>query len=473
MSKTVILASDGISLSDTKTLEETVSSHSTSISNNATAIALKANSSDVYTKTQTDGLISTEASNRDAAISIAANAITSTVAETYATKDELNETAASKSGEGNIIIGENALITPPISLIVNGASTQASTPTPDAPVPILSVDDLALVTAGKNILDPSFLTRCGWTESNGQYTGTPKQLYQGLANHILPVACAANTQYTFAWYQVSSTNTSNSNAVGFKFVYSDGTQSENRYTDLNHTFSPVSAEGKTVVGLRFSYVSNPTLVVKCVQLVPLVAWSGSIEENYQPYITPTTVPDLLPAGTSLRSLPNGTRDQLNLSYLRPSTRAGWAWYSREMVKRCDTLTLDGTQQVAIANWRPYETSIGFAYAASTLPIASNDLLSDKLRAYQYNDLYYGTVDSGLCHSASSAQTYSLFVRVPEPTLTTKALVNAYLAENPITVQYPLATPITTVLDPIELPSIPTSNFTAFCSSEITPYIYME
>ena len=93
MSKTVILASDGISLSDTKTLEETVSSHSTSISNNATAIALKANSSDVYTKTQTDGLISTEASNRDAAISIAANAITSTVAETYATKDELNETS--------------------------------------------------------------------------------------------------------------------------------------------------------------------------------------------------------------------------------------------------------------------------------------------------------------------------------------------------------------------------------------------
>ena len=33
-------------------------------------------------------------------------------------------------------------------------------------------------------------------------------------------------------------------------------------------------------------------------------------------------------------------------------------------------------------------------------------------------------------------------------------IRAWLAENPITVQYPLATPITETLDPIELPIMP-------------------
>lgn len=55
------------------------------------AIALKANASDVYTKTESDGLISTEVENRDAAITAATNAIELSVGETYATKTELSD----------------------------------------------------------------------------------------------------------------------------------------------------------------------------------------------------------------------------------------------------------------------------------------------------------------------------------------------------------------------------------------------
>lgn len=69
--------------------ESTISSHTTSINQNAEAIALKANSSEVYTKTQTDGLISTEVTNRNAAITAASNSITASVEETYATKTAL------------------------------------------------------------------------------------------------------------------------------------------------------------------------------------------------------------------------------------------------------------------------------------------------------------------------------------------------------------------------------------------------
>ena len=46
---------------------------------------------------------------------------------------------------------------------------------------------------------------------------------------------------------------------------------------------------------------------------------------------------------TLRSLPDGTKDELHLSYLRPSTREGWAWYSRELVKRVGKLVVDGSE----------------------------------------------------------------------------------------------------------------------------------
>lgn len=70
--------------------ESTISSHTTSIEQNASAIALKADSSTTYTKTDVDGLISTEVTNRNAAITAKANEITSSVSETYATKSSVN-----------------------------------------------------------------------------------------------------------------------------------------------------------------------------------------------------------------------------------------------------------------------------------------------------------------------------------------------------------------------------------------------
>ena len=75
---------------DLANLTTRVSTNETNISQNSTNIALKANSSDVYTKTESDGLISTEVTNRNAAIVAKANEITQTVSETYATQTALN-----------------------------------------------------------------------------------------------------------------------------------------------------------------------------------------------------------------------------------------------------------------------------------------------------------------------------------------------------------------------------------------------
>lgn len=69
-------------------LSAETTARTTAISQTNSAIALKANSLDVYTKTDTDGLISTEVTNRNAAIEAASNAINLSVSETYTTKTD-------------------------------------------------------------------------------------------------------------------------------------------------------------------------------------------------------------------------------------------------------------------------------------------------------------------------------------------------------------------------------------------------
>lgn len=72
-------------------VEERVTTAETSITQTNEAITLKANASDVYTKTQTDGLISTEVSNRNTAIEQSASAIQLSVSETYSTKNDTSQ----------------------------------------------------------------------------------------------------------------------------------------------------------------------------------------------------------------------------------------------------------------------------------------------------------------------------------------------------------------------------------------------
>lgn len=105
------------------TAESTIEQHNTSI-------ALKANSADVYTKTQTDGLISTEVTNRNAAIQVAVDGINSTVSSTYATKESVNKdySKTKSRGEqlitnGNGMMGDNTNFS---ALIFDGSKSNGS-----------------------------------------------------------------------------------------------------------------------------------------------------------------------------------------------------------------------------------------------------------------------------------------------------------------------------------------------------------
>lgn len=86
----LITFSDNSTAYTEATLAKEVTSAWTAIESNSEQIALKANSTDVYTKTQTDGLISQEVTDRNSAIEQSAESITSSVSATYATKSAAN-----------------------------------------------------------------------------------------------------------------------------------------------------------------------------------------------------------------------------------------------------------------------------------------------------------------------------------------------------------------------------------------------
>ena len=117
------------------------------------------------------------------------------------------------------------------------------------------------------------------------------------------------------------------------------------------------------------------------------------------------------------------------------------------------ITLDGTQEIIIANWKPKANSIGWLYRYNLTNAKVlggdevGDIISNSLTAKTYNQLYNDDVTGITSYTDTS---YGLVVRVADTSLTTSALINAYLASNPIQVCYELATPTTTTLTAAQL-----------------------
>ena len=175
---------------------------------------------------------------------------------------------------------------------------------------------------------------------------------------------------------------------------------------------------------------------------------GTEAAPYEPYVG-HTVP--LYDGT-LRSMPDGPRDTLALTYLRPSTREGWAWYDRELVQGVTTAIIDGTETDW---WKSTSYSGGYyrrAWASSRGIARTNNHLQDRFATATSTSTY--TVGTCLIDE-------SLNFRVDNDLYPTLADFKAWLVENPVTIQYPLATLVTTTLDPIELPILPAPTCTVW------------
>ena len=130
------------------------------------------------------------------------------------------------------------------------------------------------------------------------------------------------------------------------------------------------------------------------------------------------------------------------------------------------ITLDGTQEIIIANWKPKANSIGwlYRYSLTNAKVLNadevGDIISDTLTADTYQHLFNNDVTGITFYTDTS---YGLVVRVADTSLTTSALINAYLASNPIQICYELATPTTTTLTAAQLALVKGQN-TLTCNS---------
>lgn len=337
---------------------------------------------------------------------------------------------------GDLLTASDAYGAPPMALTVDGRSTQDGTPTPDAPVPIESVDGLALNVAEKNLLQIT-------TQGNNYYTvnSDGSITYAGdTAQHQIDIGTVK--VYAGVTYHLSgcpaggSTNTYRMYPAGKPGSWYD--------TGNGATFTPTADETLTI---RVYVTSTSSQQYAGLVFKPQLE-VGSTATEFKKYSC-TTVP--LYDGT-LRSLPDGTKDTLAMTYMRPSTREGFAWYSRELVQGVTTAIINGTETDW---WKSASYSGGYyrrAWASSRGIARTSNHLQDRFATATSTSTY--TVGTCLIDE-------SLNFRVDNDLYPTVADFKAWLVENPVTIQYPLATPITTQLDPIELPVLPAPNCTVW------------
>ena len=358
--------------------------------------------------------------------------------------------------EGELLQTDDAYEGPLVSLDVDGKSTQDDTPTPENPVPIVSVDAPTVTLAGKNLCPTAdgTIIASDWIREGQNYF---KYIGLTVENATLTLSCNMAAA-------PSVISTSNNRL----YVTIPGAQS--KFCDLNTAGAKsvtVSGSGIVRMGINRNAIDSNGVdtLLKDIQLE-----LGPTATAYQPYLG-HTVP-LLPDGYSLRSLPDGTKDELHLSYLRPSTHEGWAWYDRELVQRIDTHTFNGSETWTGGTIEAYNGATGTnrfnsqitdLRRATQVPMR-DCLLSDVLMHTSVNIwstpdnyIWYTVANDNQIHIVFDNETIGVTAETAQAERTTA--IRAWLAENPITIYYPLATPITTQLDPIELPIMPSKDTT--------------
>jgi hypothetical protein len=353
-----------------------------------------------------------------------------------------------KELSGELMQASDAYGAPMLSLGVDGKSTQDGTPTPDAPVEIVSIEQVGLTFAGRNLLQ---ITGTSGPHGSIMYTvnadktivasgtqagvgypfniGTVK-VKAGLTYHLSGCPAGGSTR-TYAMYPASKSASWYDTGSGATFTPIE---------DETLTIRIVVGGGATYSDLTF----KPQLEL------------GSTATAYQPYDGTSVLLNLTQA---LRSLPDGTKDTLALSYLRPSTREGWAWYRAEVARMVHVMTLDGSEA-----WGA--DAIGcFHQMNELMPSTGSDysqtIICDQLKAYpRYPNLRGITGISGYRAYTQSGANW-LYVSVEEVG-NNAAAMKAWLAEHRPTLLYKTNEgPTTTNLDPIELPVLPAPDVTVW------------
>jgi hypothetical protein len=240
--------------------------------------------------------------------------------------------------------------------------------------------------------------------------------------------------YTFSFKAIK--NVKGSTGLPYIRIAASGSNDGSTWTGLGFSGNDNPTEGetysfaKTLTGysqyrfMLFNNADTPVQIGETTTFFDMQLEEGA-QTTYAPYFTPI---ELAKIG----------------NYQDRIYKNDGKWYIEKQVGK---VVLDGTQTIAITNWRASSTSVGWVYPYSvfnsaTIPAGSvGAILCDKLIASSFASLFDKTTDNGIALYANTD--YSLALRTSDTSLTTASSINTWLSSNPTTVYYALATPTTT------------------------------
>jgi len=298
--------------------------------------------------------------------------------------------------------------------------------------PYMPYGHVGLEVQGRNLFDPSYLAVASdITKSNGKYSGTSNAFYKAFSTGYPGVDFDSGSQYTLSLDYLAQDASKTS--LYLRFLYTDNTYDQVGCT-TNGRYTLTSASGKTVSKAAFLYGSSQTITVSDIQLE-----LGSTPTAYQPYHH-TTTPIPLPVKGWAGGLPDGTADELSVD---SAGRYEWTNAYYEVVLNGANTEYWQSQNNGKRLYLPYYSPL------TDHPVAYlNAGLTTHFKNVPESKTWLGNQGFSIATSGNRGMHFSDG---------SGAMVvsdwRTWLASNPVTVFYPLATP-TTEHGYIDLPEVP-------------------
>lgn len=297
---------------------------------------------------------------------------------------------------GEVLAASDVYAAPPMAVTVDGKSTQDGTPAPDAPVEIESVESVNLALTKRNVFDTNFTqeyTMYGLTIENdgtGVFKVTTTITDGGVRARIFGKTKEIfGTSAYVGNYTIDPSTATHLPAGTYKVV----TSADDANTHIGIGYGRAGATGGGITTARngATITSDGSLYYYgCIWTgnastipasglylyVMLMRSEVSTPTSYEPYST--SIVQVPINDNVLRSLPDGTKDTLALSYLRPSTREGWAVYQATLTALVGVTTTAATDGIT--------GTVGVDVMSTTGEIADGPTVLYKLASAQTTQL---------------------------------------------------------------------------------------
>lgn len=338
---------------------------------------------------------------------------------------------------GTLVTTHDAAAVPPYALALFGRSTQGGTPTPSSPVAITSVTAADVYVSGRNMVNMA--ETLPYTRTNSGVTFTVN------ADQTITIngTATANSWSHAAAYMPSVLLPAGSYTTRCELA--DGTISN---ALMVRVVRKSDSAGISYAGNVATFVlAEPTEVLVCAVVgngyvasnatIRVMLEAGTTATPYTPYVGSTLHIDL--QGHELRSLPDGTRDEVQVGADGHAT----------LVQRVGSVDM-GTME-----W--YRDDSGFFYSDS---LADKAVGHHNIMSTAYATTSATTV-SGMVSGEIKGHVSQARVFLKNSAYTTASALKASL--NGVTLNYALATPTTIDLGYVTLPTLPAPDLTAWAA----------